>query len=420
MANIKSVSVVLQHQNSIVMSKRRYDLKAFPGYDAFVGGRVEQSDADTVAAAFREINEELGIDLNQEGLVESITSLGVFNTPPGFTRRFQNETLWIKLTSKPEITVDTNELISANWFELSEIISNFRAGDLLVVPAVKIIFETLAKDEDPKVAIDNLALKLKEDFYPIDFVDELYTICVPSNTIPPAEHTNCFHIGDIIVDPSPKDEEIRDKLINYLKSLEISKIMLTHHHPDHRQFASDIARALNLPMLMSEFSYKEIVKEVSEQYFENVELEVIYDQSVLTKWKGENVKAVHVPGHDEGQMALMPDSKKWMIVGDLIQGIGTVVIAEPEGDMAKYFTSLERCIELDPNVIIPSHGEALGSTYYLGVTLEHRKLREEQVMKANSEGKSLEEMLEMIYPELDKRLKPLAMENIKSHLKKLN
>jgi ribonuclease/clavin/mitogillin len=419
-ANIKSVSVVLQHQDSIIMSKRRFDLKAFPGYDAFVGGRVEKTDANSQAAAFREVQEELGIDLQEQGLVDSITSLGVFHTPKGFTRRFRNETLWIKLTAMPEITVDTNELIDAGWYKLTELMQKFKAGELLVVPAVKVIFQALAQNQDPQIAINDLAKKLEDDFYPIDFVDELYMICVPSNTIPPAEHTNCFFMDDLLVDPSPKDADTCNKLLKYLENFNIQRIMLTHHHPDHRQFASHIARSLAVPMLMSDFCHKEIIKEEGVQYFENVQVKIIEDQDTLCHWKGEAVQAIHVPGHDEGQMALMPVSKKWMIVGDLIQGIGTVVIAAPEGDMAKYFSSLERCLELDPKVIIPSHGEALGSTHYLSVTLEHRKLREEQVAKAKSEGKTIEEMLDLIYPKLDERLKPLAVENIKSHLRKIN
>jgi len=51
---------------------------------------------------------------------------------------------------------------------------------------------------------------------------------------------------------------------------------------------------------------------------------------------------------DEGQLALMPDNRAWCIVSDLIQGVGTVVIAAPEGNMKKYFESLERVIALDP------------------------------------------------------------------------
>src|SRR3546814_10346747 len=89
----------------------------------------------------------------------------------------------------------------------------------------------------------------------------------------------------------------------------------------------------------------------------------------------------------------MPDELAWGIVGDLIQGIGTVVIAKPEGDMRKYFATLERLIALNPRVIIPSHGMALGTVYRLEETLKHRRQREQQVLSLWREGKDLETML---------------------------
>jgi len=50
---------------------------------------------------------------------------------------------------------------------------------------------------------------------------------------------------------------------------------------------------------------------------------------------------------DEGQLALMPENRAWCIVSDLYQGVGTVVIAAPEGNMRKYFASLRKVIDLD-------------------------------------------------------------------------
>src|SRR3546814_8986587 len=105
----------------------------------------------------------------------------------------------------------------------------------------------------------------------------------------------------------------------------------------------------------------------------------------------------------------MPDELAWGIVGDLIQGIGTVVIAKPEGDMRKYFATLERLIALNPRVIIPSHGMALGTVYRLEETLKHRRQREQQVLSLWREGKDLETMLGVIYAGLDPRLLTLAI-----------
>jgi glyoxylase-like metal-dependent hydrolase (beta-lactamase superfamily II) len=150
-----------------------------------------------------------------------------------------------------------------------------------------------------------------------------------------------------------------------------------------------------------------------------LQIKIYADGEAVTRWLGHTVRTLAVPGHDEGQLALMPDNRAWCIVGDLIQGVGTVVISPPEGDMRKYFATLERVIALQPRVIVPSHGVALGGVYYLEQTLRHRRMREEQIKGLFSAGRSMEQMLAEIYREVDPRLLPLAKVNIESHLAKL-
>ena len=94
-----------------------------------------------------------------------------------------------------------------------------------------------------------------------------------------------------------------------------------------------------------------------------------------------------IPGHDAGQLALAPESLRWFIVGDLIQSLGTVVISTPEGDMATYFQTLEKIIELGPSVIVPSHGTPMRSTFRLQATLQHRREREKAVLELHADGK---------------------------------
>jgi ribonuclease/clavin/mitogillin len=248
-------------------------------------------------------------------------------------------------------------------------------------------------------------------------------LAVHSNTIPPADRTNCFRLGDegarqVVVDPSPSSREEYARLCTVLDSSQIDEIFLTHHHPDHREYADELARRYRVPLGMSADTHARISKR-SAKYFEGVETRIYAEGDVLTEWQGEKVLLYAVPGHDEGQLALMPESRMWCIVSDLIQGIGTVVVGGPEGNMRKYFDSLQRVIDWDPAVIIPSHGIALGTTYRIRETLKHRQLREEQVAVLHAEGKSAQEMLPTIYQGLDPRLAPLALININSHLQKL-
>lgn len=88
--------------------------------------------------------------------------------------------------------------------------------------------------------------------------------------------------------------------------------------------------------------------------------------------------------------------------------------------MAKYFSSLQKVIDLKPLAIIPSHGIAMGGTYKLEMTLKHRKHREEQILKLALDGKNTEEILDVVYEGLDEGLKIYALATIEKHLKKLS
>jgi len=81
---------------------------------------------------------------------------------------------------------------------------------------------------------------------------------------------------------------------------------------------------------------------------------------------------------------------------------------------------LQRVIQLNPKLIIPAHGMPLDSVSRLQQTLEHRKIREKQVLDLYQKGKSPQQMVKIIYPHINTMLQRLALENIKSHLEKLS
>ena len=60
------------------------------------------------------------------------------------------------------------------------------------------------------------------------------------------------------------------------------------------------------------------------------------------------------------------------MAGDLFQGVGTVVIGEPEGNMQTYMETLKKVIKLNPKCVFPSHGIALGGSHILQKNLVTR------------------------------------------------
>lgn len=436
---VDAVTVVMVCRGRVLMVLRQPFLAAFPGYHAFPGGKVDAEDAQGEAlpshwgeheprllrALIRELREELNVDLRALAAQTQIRHLGVALTPPHQPRRFNTHFFQIELDQEPALEVDTHELQSALWRTPQEWLDLRQHGEALLAVPTTMVIEALLRHPHPD-SVPGLDFRSREpsELSIIEALPGLRQIPVRSHTLPPAEHTNAFLVGDsqshrILIDPSPASEEEFEKLCAVVERHGIHEVFLTHHHPDHHERSAELARRLEVPIGMSEDTQQRIQARCGADYFSGLAVHHYREGDVICRWQNEPVRILAVPGHDEGQLALMPDSRAWCIVGDLIQGIGTVVVSKPEGDMRKYYASLQRLIELDPKVIIPSHGMAMGSTYRLRETLRHRQLREQQVLALWNEGRSVSEMLPLIYKDVDPRLLPLAQRNIESHLDKL-
>jgi glyoxylase-like metal-dependent hydrolase (beta-lactamase superfamily II)/8-oxo-dGTP pyrophosphatase MutT (NUDIX family) len=434
---IEAVTAVLVHDDEIYMIRRHAGLPSFPGYYAFPGGKVDAEDAANApkAAVFgghdprflraliREIREEIGIDLEADAhLPEAVDLIGRAIPPEGPPTRFDTRFFRVRLPHRPEFTHDPREVHGGAWASARSWMERYRSGNLLLAPPTRIALDSLAAD----LATESISFEeriSRDGFLMIESVYGVRQFFVRSHTLPPAQFTNCFLIGDddahrILVDPAPKSDELAEALIARVSALGVNEIFLTHHHIDHRERADVVARRLGVGLAMSADTHSRI-RARNPGFFDALTVRLVHDGEPVTRWLGQPVRAWAVPGHDEGQLALMPDDHAWCIVGDLIQGIGTVVIAAPEGNMSKYFASLERVIAWNPRVVFPSHGLGQGGVFFIEQTLRHRRQREAQVLELHLAGKPVDEMLPVIYAGIDPRLLPLARMNIESHLVKL-
>lgn len=436
---IDAVSIVMTCGDEIFAIQRQNYLAAFPGYWAFPGGKVEKEDTDFCSdhdlcknidlrlfgAVVREGSEELGIDLHEEikkGNVRSVDYLGLAVTPDFNPYRFATYFFKIDLIKKVDFVVDQNEALFAEWMSSEQLLKKYNAGEVLAVPPVIKVIETLGRQPDVKHIEDLITTYDNTRFVPyIENLKGMRQIMPLSHTLPPATRTNAFLIGDdvrIIVDPSPRDDEEYEKFKNTVAIWGAHKIFITHHHPDHYERANKYAREMKLPVLISRDTHMRITRSRPD-FFDGIDVQFVKEGDVVTKWLGHDVLVMEIPGHDEGQIALYSKDLSWYLAGDLFQGIGTVVIGGEEGDMKKYFNTLERIIKLSPKVVFPSHGIGLGGTTILEKTLAHRKQRESQILNLHLEGLAPEQMLEKIYAEVNKALWPYALENIHKHLAKL-
>ena len=438
---VEAVSSVFFFQDQIFVVVRQNHLEAFPGYHAFPGGKIDSQDHASnsssnfpelnpvhLSALHREMKEELDFDLQKgiaEGTISSIEPLAEIAAPSFAQIPFRNWFYRIDLKESPEFILDEGEFASGTWMTPQNLLQTYQEGKALMVPPLRRMIRLL--QEDPQTTnLGDLSRKFDEsqNIPELEMQEGVRILMIPSHTLPPAERTNAFRLGDpgspqILVDPSPKSEEIYQVLLQQMKEENLDALFLTHHHPDHHQHAPDLARELGVPIYLSQDCYQRILGKFQQDYFHGVEIRILFEGDSVTRWHGEEVRVFEVPGHDAGQLALAPESLSWFIVGDLIQGIGTVVISEPEGDMATYFKTLEKVIKLQPSVIMPSHGIPMRGTFRLEATLQHRREREKQVLSLFHQGSTEQQMLQSIYQNIPPMLYPYALKNIQSHLRKL-
>ncbi len=439
----ESVSAILIHEDDVFFIKRQSHLRAFPGYFSFPGGKVDKEDnrehklseqygieARFLHALSRELDEELNFDLDHkdnQSLIKHISLLGEAITPDFNPHRFRNLYVKVYLNEKPSFSLDAGEIEKASWLKNEEAFEMYNNSKMLVVPPMITILEDLARDINSNKIIDpNLKYDSAKEVPMIRPVHGIRQFLPLSHTFPPANRTNCFLIGDtdyVLVDPSPSDKDELEKLINSIERevsfKDISKILLSHHHPDHHEFSTDIAKRFNLSMSMTEDTHRRILNKCGDEYFSCIKIDFIKEGDIICKDNGINVIALETPGHDEGQVSLLREDLAWCIVFDLIQTIGTVVVGDDEGDMKKYFDSLRRIIKLNADYIFPSHGIGIGGTHKLKATLKHRLEREQSISLYHNEGLNEDEILQKIYAQISPKLHKYALKTIRAHLNKI-
>ncbi len=434
-----AVAAMLVSGDELFIVRRQSYLRAFPGYHAFPGGKIDpEDDKDKVdhplvagfpcrqiSALHRELIEELDFDLAaalDQGLVSSLTHFGEAITPAIDTVRFRVSHYKIVLTQKPRFTLDSNELAAAWWQTAAAWKEQYQAGKTLMVEPMRRAIFALADDVAATSVQPFNVQKRGGELFCIQLIDGLKIISVPSNTLPPAIATNALWLGDegartVLVDPSPKSAEVFDALNRTLDRGRVDAILLSHHHPDHHERAMDLARLRDIPVLCTQVTLRRLNARYGTKYTDGVAIELIKEGDEITYWKGQAVRAYELPGHDDGMVGLAPDNLAWMFVADLAQTHGSIFIPEDEGDLSIYMASLRRVIELDPAVIVPSHGIPSGTTGLIKHAFDHRIKRGRQIMALRETGADDADILAGVYPGLAERLKPLALQNIHQHLR---
>jgi glyoxylase-like metal-dependent hydrolase (beta-lactamase superfamily II) len=231
-------------------------------------------------------------------------------------------------------------------------------------------------------------------------------VLAPNPGIRELEGTNTWIVGEgpaIVIDPGPDDEShLRDVA---REAGHVAAILLTHGHPDHAPGAPALARLTGAPVFAARPpEHGESLRDGGD---------VLAGPVRMT--------AVATPGHTPDHLAFIEPTSRSLFTGDAVLGTGTSVIDPPEGDLTAYLRSLQRMRDLSPRVIYPGHGPVvLDAVAKLDEYLEHRAMREQQVLAGLRDGRRTpEEMVEEIYADQPSELHSLAARSVLAHLLKL-
>lgn len=185
---------------------------------------------------------------------------------------------------------------------------------------------------------------------------------VRTPTLPPATHTNCYRVGRTVIDPASPYPDEQERLAEWAGAVE--RIVITHHHADHVGGVADLARRTGAPVCAH--ADARVGFEVDVWLDDGAEIDT--GAGVLRAW--------HTPGHADGHLVFELTGTGEVIAGDLVAGIGTIVLVPPEGDLARYLTSLER-VRGFASRLWPAHGPPVPPET-LDHYVQHRHLRTAQ------------------------------------------
>lgn len=219
--------------------------------------------------------------------------------------------------------------------------------------------------------------------------------------------TNTWLVEDegevVVIDPGPVESAHMERILGQVMSQTPVGVLVTHTHPDHAPLANPLAGELAAPA----FGYAP-----GPEFDPDI---VLAEGSGLTVG-GSRIEVIHTPGHADDHLCFRIADV--LFTGDHIMG-GSSVMVE---DMGSYMASLEKLRGKGLTMLHPGHGDDMDEPdRVIDWYLAHRRQRHEDILEAIRSGAaSTDEIVEVVYRDVDRALHSLAARSVRAHLRLLS
>ena len=233
------------------------------------------------------------------------------------------------------------------------------------------------------------------------------------------EGTNTWLVRDgdawVVIDPGPMLDQHLDSLESATDG-RVSRVLLTHGHPDHAEGAALFASRVKAPLFAAR-------ADVGVEPFER-------DQEIGLA--SGSLTVLPTPGHtgDSTTFVARVGDQAALFTGDTVLGRGTTVLMPPDGTLGDYLESLERlewiAAELHHQglamALLPGHGPAHPDALpVIAYYLDHRQERLEQIRMHLREGiTDPHELVARIYADVPEAVKAAALLSLQAQLEYLS